>query len=100
MAYKKDVVDVRESPALDVFTLLSEKQAKIDYYDPYIPSVKIAGKLIRSQKNLNGIAAYDAVVIVTNHTNIDYKAVVKKAKLVVDSRNATKGIKSPKIVKL
>ena len=100
MAYKKDVVDVRESPALDVYTLLAEKQAKIDYYDPYIPSVTIGGKKIKSQKNLNVLSCYDAVVIVTNHTDIDYASVVKKSKLIVDSRNATKGIKSPKIVKL
>lgn len=100
MAYKKDVSDVRESPALDVCQLLREKQAKIDYYDPFIPSADIAGFRMRSIKSLKSVGSYDAVAIITNHSNVDYRQVVKRAKLVIDSRNATKGIKSPKIIKL
>jgi UDP-N-acetyl-D-glucosamine dehydrogenase len=100
MAYKKDVSDVRESPALDVCQLLREKQAKIDYYDPFIPSVEIAGIRMKSIKNLKNIGAYDVAVITTNHSAVDYRQVVKRSRIVVDSRNATKGIKSPKIIKL
>jgi len=100
VAYKKDVADLRESPALDVMTLLTKKQAKLAYYDPYVSTVKIANKILKSEKNISNISKYDAVLILTDHTNIDYADVVKKSKLVFDTRNATKNIKSNKIVKL
>ena len=100
VAYKKDVADLRESPALDVMTLLIKKQAKLFYYDPYVPTVKIANKILKSEKNISNISKYDAVLILTDHTNINYSEVVKKAKLVFDTRNATKNIKSQKVVKL
>ena len=100
MAYKKDVNDLRESPALDVMKLLSDNNAKLEYYDPFIPRLKFEGKTIKSASTLSDAAKYDAVVITTNHTNIDYKQLVSRARLIVDSRNATKGIKSHKIIKL
>ncbi len=100
VAYKKDVADLRESPALDVITLLLKKQAKLSYYDSYIPTVKAAGKILKSEKNLSNLSKYDAVIILTDHTNIDYSDVVKKAKLVFDTRNATKSLKSSKIVRI
>jgi len=100
VAYKKDVGDVRESPALDVIKLLLDKNANISYYDPYVSSLEIEGKNIRSVKSISSLKSFDAAVIVTNHTNIDYKAVVANSKLVIDGRNATKGIKSRKISKL
>ena len=82
VTYKKDVADLRESPALDVMTLLVKKQAKLSYYDPYIGSLKIDSKEFKSEKNINNISKYDAVVILTDHSDIDYKTVVKKSKLV------------------
>lgn len=100
VAYKKDVADLRESPALDVMTLLIKKQAKLFYYDTFIPTVKILNKILKSEKNISNISKYDAVLILTDHTNIDYAEAVKKAKLVFDTRNATKNIKSQKVVKL
>ncbi len=100
VTYKKDVADLRESPALDVMTLLVKKQAKLSYYDPYIGSLKIDSKEFKSEKNINNISKYDAVVILTDHSAIDYKTVVKKSKLVFDTRNATAQIKSPKVVKI
>lgn len=100
ITYKRDVADLRESPALDVMTLLAKKQAKLSYYDPYISSVKINSKEFKSEKNINNISKYDAVIILTDHTNIDYKNVVKKSKLVFDTRNATAQIKSAKIVRI
>ncbi len=100
VTYKKDVADLRESPALDVMTLLVKKQAKLSYYDPYIGSLKIDSKEFKSEKNINNISKYDAVVILTDHSDIDYKTVVKKSKLVFDTRNATEQIKSPKVVKI
>lgn len=100
VAYKKDVRDVRESPALDVIKLLIDKNADIRYYDPFIPEISEAGHKLRSIKSLSNLKSYDAVVIVTNHSSINYKKLVADSKLVIDSRNATKGINSPKIVKL
>ena len=100
VTYKKDVADLRESPALDVMTLFVKKQAKLSYYDPYIGSLKIDSKEFKSEKNINNISKYDAVVILTDHSAIDYKTVVKKSKLVFDTRNATAQIKSPKVVKI
>ena len=100
VAYKKDVADLRESPALDVMTLLINKQAKLSYYDPYVSTVKIAGKVLKSEKDIKNISKYDAVVILTDHTCINYADVVKKSKLVFDTRNATNLMKSPKIVRI
>jgi UDP-N-acetyl-D-glucosamine dehydrogenase len=100
MAYKKDVNDIRESPSLDVLQLLLDKKAKTEYYDPFIPEFKMGGRVFKSIKNLSNVKSFDAVVIVTNHSIIDYADVVKRASLVIDSRNATKGIKSSKIIKL
>ena len=101
-AYKKDVADVRESPALDVINLLLVKEAKVSYYDSYIPVIKncACGKNLSSEKNLNGLNKYDAVVIVTNHTDIDYKKILKDSKVIIDSRNAFKNSKSNKIVRI
>ena len=100
VAYKKDVADLRESPALDVMTLLINKQAKLSYYDPYVSNVRIAGKVLKSEKDIKNISKYDAVVILTDHTCINYADVVKKSKLVFDTRNATNLMKSPKIVRI
>lgn len=101
-AYKKDVADVRESPAIDVINLLLTREAKVSYYDPYIPSIRncACGASLVSAKNLNGLAKYDAVVIVTDHTNIDYKKILKDSKTIVDTRNAFKNNKSKKIVRI
>jgi UDP-N-acetyl-D-glucosamine dehydrogenase len=100
VAYKKDVSDLRESPALDVIKLLLDKKADVRYYDPYIPVFKWEKESLRSVKDLGGLGRYDAAVIVTDHACIDYARLVKESKLVIDSRNATGGIKSPKIVRL
>jgi UDP-N-acetyl-D-glucosamine dehydrogenase len=100
MAYKNDVNDVRESPSLDIFQLLKDRNADVRYYDPYIPSFRWEHGVVKSEKSLSDANKYDAVVIITNHTAIDYSALVKRSKLVIDTRNATKGIKAKNIVKL
>lgn len=99
-AYKKNVSDLRESPALDVMQLLLEQNARVSYYDPYIPKLCLGKKLLKSAGSLKNLSKYDAVVITTDHTSVDYRSLVEKAKLVVDSRNATKGIDSHKIARL
>jgi UDP-N-acetyl-D-glucosamine dehydrogenase len=89
IAYKKDIDDVRESPALDIIELLQGKGAQVSYHDPYAASVRIGEHTLKSV-GLDGIDKYDCVVVVTDHTKIDYKAVAAKAGVIVDTRNAMK----------
>ena len=92
VAYKRDINDVRESPALDILELLRERGAKLAYHDPFIPSLKL-GRDTLSSVPLAGLAGYDAVVIVTDHSGIDYGRIVSESKLVVDTRNATRHVR-------
>ena len=89
-AYKPDVNDLRESPALDVIALLAEKGAEVSYHDPYCPSLKAHnGEIMKSVPNLLGaVENSDCVVIITNHSEYEYDAILEKAQLIVDTRNA------------
>ncbi len=100
VAYKKDIDDLRESPALTIIELLQKEGAVVSYNDPYFPFVGRGRKYDLQMKctPLDNLGQYDCVLIVTDHTDYDYKKIVSEAKLVVDSRNATRGIKSDKIV--
>ncbi len=100
VAYKKDIDDLRESPALTIIELLQKEGATVSYNDPYFPFVGRGRKYDLQMKctPLHDLGQYDCVLIVTDHSDYDYKKIVSEAKLVVDSRNATRGIKSPKIV--
>ena len=101
MAYKNDIDDMRESPAITVCELLLQRGAKISYHDSFIPSCQLNLKTFNSVKLTSAeIKKADCVVILTNHSNVDYKEVVKNSKLVVDTRNATKGIRRKNIIKL
>jgi UDP-N-acetyl-D-glucosamine dehydrogenase len=96
VAYKRDIDDMRESPALDVMGLLHGKGATVEYADPHVPEVyarEWSGRFdIRaSQVGRGSFSRYDCVVIVTDHQSFDYEAMVKEADLIVDSRNAIKG---------
>jgi len=97
VAYKSNVSDIRESPALDVMRLLKERGGKVVYNDPHVPQVEGLKSIPLTGSSLRNA---DCVVITTAHSDYDYKQIVKNARLVIDSRNATKGIKSKKIVKL
>jgi UDP-N-acetyl-D-glucosamine dehydrogenase len=103
-AYKPDIDDIRESPALEVIDLLEKKGAMVSYHDPYIPALKThAGKEMRSVPDLMAaVREADAVVIVTNHKIYDYQAILDAAKFIFDSRNALGklGKHSPKVVRL
>lgn len=102
-AYKPDIDDVRESPALDVIHLLEQKGAKVSFHDPYAHHIKHEEWEMESIKDLNnGIEKADCVVIVTNHSVYDYAEILEKSLLIVDTRNALgeKGRKSPKVVRL
>jgi UDP-N-acetyl-D-glucosamine dehydrogenase len=100
VAYKRDIDDVRESPALDIIQLLERRGARVTYGDPFIPEIKLDGRVMKAENGAEQWADADCVVVVTDHRNIDYAGLLEKASLVVDTRNAFKGIKSPKIVRL
>ena len=99
MAYKKDIDDLRESPSLTVIEELQNRGAEVSYNDPYFPFVGRGRHYDLQMKNtpLENLGQYDCVLIVTDHSTYDYAAIVREAKLVVDTRNATKGIKNEKI---
>src|SRR5437763_16657867 len=96
VAYKKDIDDLRESPALTIIERLQHEGAEVSYNDPYFPTVSKGRKynLGMTSTPLDRIRDFDCVVIITDHSDYDYRKIVQDAKLVVDSRNATKGIKS------
>ena len=101
VAYKRDIDDLRESPALTIIELLQKRGAQVEYNDPYFASV---GKGRRYELNmtstpLHRIPDFDCVVIVTDHSSYDFEDIVSQAKLVVDTRNATRGIDAPNIVR-
>jgi UDP-N-acetyl-D-glucosamine dehydrogenase len=92
VAYKRDIDDVRESPALAIMNLLRAEGAEIKYHDPYVPILRsryLPGPMLSVELTSNTIADADAVVIVTDHREIDYHLIVQSAKLVIDTRNAT-----------
>jgi UDP-N-acetyl-D-glucosamine dehydrogenase len=98
-SYKRDIDDVRESPALDILLLLERQGASISYTDPHVPSLRLGNRELYSVPTEEAANA-DCVVIVTDHSAFDYQKLVDSAKLIVDSRNALKGIRSDKIVRL
>src|SRR5712671_6778530 len=98
VAYKKDIDDVRESPALDIIHILERRGAKVSYSDPHVPHLQFDGLELCS--NEAALAKADCVVIVTDHSGFDYKALVGTVPLIVDTRNALKGVVSDKIVRL
>jgi UDP-N-acetyl-D-glucosamine dehydrogenase len=103
VAYKPNVADTRESPALDVIGLLREKGADVEYFDPCVSAIQHEGWGMRSVPDAVAVAARaDCVVLVTDHANLDYTGVVQAARLVFDTRNAFRsaGISDPKVVRL
>jgi UDP-N-acetyl-D-glucosamine dehydrogenase len=93
VAYKKDIDDMRESPALDVIRMLEEQGAKVSYHDPHVASFREDGHQHHSvELSDSELAAADAVVIITDHSSIDYQRVVDLSRVVVDTRNATAGL--------
>ena len=101
VAYKRDIDDLRESPSLTIIELLREKGAAVAYNDPFFATVGHGRHydLNMTSTPLDNLGQYDAVVIVTDHSTYDYQAIVEQSQLVVDTRNATKDIDSPKIVR-
>jgi len=103
IAYKPDIDDLRESPALDVMHLLNEKGANVVYHDPYIPHLDHENLLMDSVTDLMlEVKNADCVAIITNHSNYDYSSILESAQLIVDTRNALGGAgkDNPKVVRL
>jgi UDP-N-acetyl-D-glucosamine dehydrogenase len=104
VAYKRDVDDVRESPALDIIQLLQEKGAQVSYHDPYVPSIRLEHNTHMESVELSEtwLNSADCVVVVTDHTSYDWQWVVSNSKLIFDSRNATGSIRpnGHRIIKL
>jgi UDP-N-acetyl-D-glucosamine dehydrogenase len=100
VAYKRDIDDLRESPALTIIEELQRRGADVAYNDPYFPKVGRGRKYNLQMTNtpLENLGSFDCVLIVTDHSDYDYKKIVAESTLVVDTRNATKGIQSEKIV--
>jgi UDP-N-acetyl-D-glucosamine dehydrogenase len=101
VAYKKDIDDLRESPALTIIELLQKEGAQVSYNDPYFKTIGRGRKYDLQMKcaPLENLGEYDCLLIVTDHSDYDYARIVREAQLVVDTRNATRGIQSPKIVR-
>jgi UDP-N-acetyl-D-glucosamine dehydrogenase len=91
VTYKKDVKDLRESPALDIIEKLQKKKTKVDYYDPLIPYLRVNNiNLKRSPLNFTKLKQYDCIILVTGHKGVDYQKIRKNAKLIFDTRNIYK----------
>jgi UDP-N-acetyl-D-glucosamine dehydrogenase len=101
LAYKRDIDDLRESPSLTIIELLQKRGAHVEYNDPFFPKVGHGRKYMLNMicTPLDQIPEFDCVVIVTDHSQYDYASIVSKARLVVDTRNATKGIQADNIVR-
>jgi len=101
VAYKKDISDVRESPAIDILQLLSKKGAKLSYCDPHVPVLDEHGMRMKAEPfSAATIRKADCVVVVTDHSDFDYRLVARESKVIVDARNALKGKNGGKIIKL
>jgi UDP-N-acetyl-D-glucosamine dehydrogenase len=100
VAYKRNIDDMRESPALDIILLLQKRGAKVTYSDPYVPTLRLDGMSLKSEPLAATSAKADCVVIVTDHTDFDYQGLLESSRLIVDTRNALKKFNSEKIVRL
>ncbi|HYR83878.1 MAG TPA: nucleotide sugar dehydrogenase [Terriglobia bacterium] len=101
ITYKKDVNDVRESPALEIITMLRHRGAEVSYTDPFAPTVAIDGDVLESQPlDRSALEKCDIALIVTDHSQFDYRQITNAAPLVFDTRNATQGISADHIVRL
>ncbi|MHB9030663.1 MAG: nucleotide sugar dehydrogenase, partial [Candidatus Latescibacterota bacterium] len=101
-AYKPDIGDTRESPAIEIIGILQHKGAEVTVYDPYVPELKIEGVAVpvRDQPDDEALKSADAVLILANHKVFDYGRIAQHADIIIDTRNAMKGIRTRKVFKL
>ena len=100
VAYKKNIDDVRESPALEFIKILNQKKIKTNYFDPYIKKLVLKKNKILKFLKLQNLKYYDIIYIITDHDCIDYKKIKNNAKLIIDTRNVFKKEIKDKIIKL
>jgi len=104
MSYKNDVDDTRESPGVEIYKLLREEQSLVDYYDPYVPSIRgLQGEestVYSVELTKESLQSYDCVLLTVAHQRFDYPFIAEHSRLIFDTRNAFKGIQSDKIIKL
>jgi UDP-N-acetyl-D-glucosamine dehydrogenase len=100
VAYKRNIDDVRESPALDIILLLERRGARITYSDPFVPKLRLDHHDLSTEDAVTMSGTADCVVVVTDHSSFDYAGIVRNAKLIVDTRNALKNFASEKVVRL
>ena len=100
VAYKPDVADTRESPALDIMSLLEERGAKLSYTDPWVPRIEFCSRELLSTPIETAAPASDCVVLVTDHSGIDYSRLVHLSPLIVDTRNRLRGHRDRHIIRL
>jgi UDP-N-acetyl-D-glucosamine dehydrogenase len=100
VTYKKDVKDLRESPALEIIEYLQQAKAKVSFSDPYIPYIKLNGIHLKgTELNKSNLKKFDCVILITDHSDVDYSFVQRNARLIFDTRNAYKG-KFDNVIKL
>lgn len=99
VSYKRDIDDVRESPALDILHLLKLRGAEVSYVDPHVSEIRFDNGILRAAA-VESVQSADCVVIVTDHSAFDYQALLRDANLIVDTRNALKGVRSEKVFRL
>jgi len=99
VAYKRDIEDMRESPALDILMLLGRRGATLSYSDPHVPALRLEEVTLHAMPETEAAGA-DCVVIVTDHAAFDYAGLLERSRLIVDTRNALKGRSSDKIIRL
>src|SRR3984893_8392114 len=100
VAYKRNIDDVRESPALDIILLLERHGAHVSYSDPFVPKLRLDRHELSAEDAVTMSGRADCVVVVTDHSSFDYEGIVRNAKLIVDTRNALKNFASGKVVRL
>ena len=100
VTYKRDVDDVRESPALDILRILESRGAKIAYNDPHVPELQWKDTVLRSEDLMPAVRRADMVVIVTDHTAYPYREIVEGAAVILDTRNGTRGIRAANVIKI
>ena len=101
IAYKRDVGDLRESPAIEIIHMLREQKVEVDYVDPYIPVLALKEEVLTAVPlDEDRVRRADCVVILTDHSVFDYASIVKTASLVIDTRNATAGLAETNIIRL
>jgi len=100
VTYKRDIEDVRESPALDIIRILEKRGARVSYHDPHVPEIAMDDVHLRSQELMPSVREADLVLVVTDHSTFSYPEIVAAARVVLDTRNATRGLRSDKILKI